>query len=77
MYELGQYLHISLPIAARCSPSCTQTNSALPRFYSSHIGLKLFFWVGNLAQSLLICLAFRVPIRDSSLWQTNKPLLGV
>lgn len=75
MQQLGEYLPNNLPIAARSSLTCTQTNTAWPWFYCSHI--KLLFWGGNLSQSLLICLAFSVPIRDSSPWQTNKPLLGV
>lgn len=53
------------------------TNKTLPgRDFTAPL-IKLLFWDGNLAQSLLICLAFSVPIRDSSPWQTNKPLLGV
>lgn len=69
------------PVFSQLTTTCqellnlTQTNTAWLWFYSSHI--KLFFWDSNLSQSLLICLAFSVPIRDSSPWQTNKPLPGV
>lgn len=75
MQQLGWYLHNNLPAAASSSLTCTQTSTAWLWFYCLHI--KLLFWDGNLAQSLLICLAFSVPIGDSSPWQTNKPLLGV
>lgn len=56
--------------------TCTQTNTAWHGFYSSH-KKAAFLEDVNLPQSLLICLAFSIPVGDSSPWQTNKPLLGL
>lgn len=75
MLQLDQYLHNLTP-AFKGFLTCTQTNTAWHRFYSSH-KKAAFLEDVNLPQSLLICLAFSIPVGDSSPWQTNKPLLGL